>query len=89
MRLISAIRLGSKNETFRVRATKNAITKDYVRILQHSGSSGSARYAEFKEIEDDETISVDKEYYIRAVNGCLRSICLSMGLPDEKFKTAY
>jgi hypothetical protein len=83
-KLINKIKSKRHPEIYRVRATKNAITKDFVRILPRSGVNKGARYAEFEQQQQDEE-TLDLEFYKEVVKSCLKSICKCIGLADEKF----
>jgi DNA polymerase elongation subunit (family B) len=84
--LLNNIRSRKYPEIYRVRATKNAVTKDFVRIVPRPGANKGARYAEFEQ-QDEETVGLG--FYTEVVKSCLRSICKCIGLPDEKFITDY
>jgi hypothetical protein len=71
---------GKYTELYRVRATKNAITKDYIKVLPHGSRKSAAQYAEFKDLEKTD---VDIDYYLRIIESCLTSMCRCIGLPDR------
>jgi DNA polymerase elongation subunit (family B) len=88
-RLVTGLSSQNRLDQFRVRATRNGITKDHVRIVPERGNSKSARYAEFEKLELEEDFDIDIRYYIESIRTCLNSICRSIGLPDETFITHY
>ena len=76
----------SNVDTYKIRATKVGVTKDYIRVLPQVVACKQARYAEFDSITDEET-NVDIRYYTSIINSYLRSLCRCMGLPSEEFIT--
>ena len=85
-KIVSQIKSQRDLNLYRVRATRSAVTGDYVKVIPVGSRELAARYAEFGSYEDEE---LDLEYYIQAVDSCLRSICRCIGLPDEGFVKNY
>ena len=85
--LVALVNSGVSAHIYRIRATKNAITSDFIRVCP-TNESGGARYTAFSpdeyENEEESNNVVDKEFYIETINRCLKSICKAIGLPDEQ-----
>ena len=88
-RLVTGLSSRNAPEQFKVRATRNGITKDYIKIIPERGNSKSARYAEFEKVELEGDVNIDVRYYIESIRTCLNSVCKSIGLPDETFITHH
>jgi DNA polymerase elongation subunit (family B) len=54
MRLVTGLCTRSALEQFKIRATRNGMTKDHIRIIPERGNSKSARYAEFEKIDNND-----------------------------------
>lgn len=78
-RVIQSIRSHNHRHLYRIRTTRNMITRDYVRMI-----NADDRYVEFEHMDDD---TIDDGYYIDIVRSSLRSICRCIGLSDETFIT--
>lgn len=83
-RLRTMITQGKYRDLYRVRATKNGRTRDYVRVVPGGPRDTSARFVAF---DAGDLEIVDSSYYISALQSILRSICKCIGLPDETFVT--
>ncbi len=64
---------------YKIRATRNAIKSDYVKIISTGPRKCAATYSEFQEYRDEE---LDFDHYKSIVNSCLDSICKCIGLKD-------
>ena len=73
-------------DTYKVRSTKAGKTKDYVRVVSKEKNNRQARYAQLDEFGNDDS-EIDIEYYMSIIKSSLRSVCSTIGLPDERFVT--
>jgi DNA polymerase elongation subunit (family B) len=91
-RLRNMLVLGKDKGLYKVRATVNGATRDYIRIKPPHGNTKGLQYIEFGSYDmenmSNKSMAIDLEYYISQMRSSLKKVCLCVGLPDDIYIVA-